>query len=261
MIGVTGTKGKSTTAALAAHLARAAGVDAELAGNIGVPRSTCSTPTRRALAVVELSSYQIADLAVGPEVARRHEPLRRARRLARLRAAPTARTSCGSCGAARRARGGAARARQPELDRARRRGRRGACSARRRAGTSRAEADRARRASLRAREPATLPLPGEHNALNLCAALAGARGGRRRDPPTCPRRSRASARCRTACRPSLERDGVTWVDDSISTTPESALAALASFPARRARAARRRPGPRAGLRRARRRARRAAARA
>jgi UDP-N-acetylmuramoylalanine--D-glutamate ligase len=30
----------------------------------------------------------------------------------------------------------------------------------------------------------------------------------------------------------LERDGVTWVDDSISTTPESALAALASFPGR-----------------------------
>jgi UDP-N-acetylmuramoylalanine--D-glutamate ligase len=29
-----------------------------------------------------------------------------------------------------------------------------------------------------------------------------------------------------------ERDGVTWVDDSISTTPESTVAALASFPGR-----------------------------
>jgi UDP-N-acetylmuramoylalanine--D-glutamate ligase len=29
-----------------------------------------------------------------------------------------------------------------------------------------------------------------------------------------------------------ERDGVTWVDDSISTTPESTIAALASFPGR-----------------------------
>ena len=37
MIGVTGTKGKSTTAALAFHLARAAGATAQLAGNIGVP--------------------------------------------------------------------------------------------------------------------------------------------------------------------------------------------------------------------------------
>ena len=37
VIGVTGTKGKSTTAALACHLARAAGRTAQLAGNIGVP--------------------------------------------------------------------------------------------------------------------------------------------------------------------------------------------------------------------------------
>ena len=37
VIGVTGTKGKSTTAALARHLARAAGRTAQLAGNIGVP--------------------------------------------------------------------------------------------------------------------------------------------------------------------------------------------------------------------------------
>src|SRR5262249_35032083 len=37
VLGVTGTKGKSTTAALAAHLAGSAGVEASLAGNIGVP--------------------------------------------------------------------------------------------------------------------------------------------------------------------------------------------------------------------------------
>src|SRR5207248_3237302 len=37
VIGVTGTKGKSTTAALIFHLARAGGRAAQLAGNIGVP--------------------------------------------------------------------------------------------------------------------------------------------------------------------------------------------------------------------------------
>ena len=37
VIGVTGTKGKSSTAALTAHLARAAGRTAHLAGNIGIP--------------------------------------------------------------------------------------------------------------------------------------------------------------------------------------------------------------------------------
>ncbi len=66
---VTGTKGKSTTAALVHHLARAAGEDAELAGNIGRPALELLDANPGALAVVELSSYQIADLAAGPEVA------------------------------------------------------------------------------------------------------------------------------------------------------------------------------------------------
>src|SRR6185312_8241527 len=75
-----------------------------------------------------------------------------------------------------------------------------------------------------------LPLAGEHNALNLCAALCGleafgvspplqaALAGFRQLPH----------RLQTV----LERDGTAWVDDSISTTPESTLAALASFPGR-----------------------------
>ena len=73
-----------------------------------------------------------------------------------------------------------------------------------------------------------LPLRGEHNALNLCAALTaleavgvsapqlpGALQGLR----TLPHRLEIVG----------ERDGTLWVDDSISTTPESTLAALQSF--------------------------------
>ena len=69
VIAVTGTKGKSTTAALLAHLARASGQAVALAGNIGVPALDLLDRPPTETAVVELSSYQIADLEIGPEVA------------------------------------------------------------------------------------------------------------------------------------------------------------------------------------------------
>jgi UDP-N-acetylmuramoylalanine-D-glutamate ligase len=69
VIGVTGTKGKSTTAALAHHLALAAGEPAQLAGNIGRPALELLDADPGELAIVELSSYHVADLALGPEVA------------------------------------------------------------------------------------------------------------------------------------------------------------------------------------------------
>jgi UDP-N-acetylmuramoyl-L-alanine---L-glutamate ligase len=69
VIGVTGTKGKSTTAALVSHLARAAGKTVRLAGNIGVPALDLLDAERAQVTVVELSSFHIADLRMGPEVA------------------------------------------------------------------------------------------------------------------------------------------------------------------------------------------------
>ncbi len=69
VIGVTGTKGKSTTAALAFHLARASGHSAQLAGNIGVPALDLLDREPAEVTVLELSSFQIADLESGPEVA------------------------------------------------------------------------------------------------------------------------------------------------------------------------------------------------
>ena len=66
-VAITGTNGKSTTTALIAHLATAAGMDAQLGGNIGTailslapPRASDAQPVR--VHVVECSSYQI-DLA------------------------------------------------------------------------------------------------------------------------------------------------------------------------------------------------------
>ncbi|AKS42389.1 UDP-N-acetylmuramoyl-L-alanine--D-glutamate ligase [Wenzhouxiangella marina] len=61
VIGVTGSKGKSTTASLLAHLLRAESDSVVLAGNIGLPLLD-QLDTTASLVVAELSSYQLADL-------------------------------------------------------------------------------------------------------------------------------------------------------------------------------------------------------
>jgi UDP-N-acetylmuramoyl-L-alanine---L-glutamate ligase len=61
LVAVTGTKGKSTTAAMTAHVLRAVGVDVALCGNIGrTPLTGVDGPEQTV--VIELSSYQLADL-------------------------------------------------------------------------------------------------------------------------------------------------------------------------------------------------------
>ena len=57
---VTGTKGKSTTTALIAHILRGVGWNAVAAGNIGVPVTELPCDGLDA-AVIEVSSYQAAD--------------------------------------------------------------------------------------------------------------------------------------------------------------------------------------------------------
>ncbi len=59
-IAVTGTKGKSTTASLIAHILNRLGRKVALAGNIGVPVTEIG---RVDYAVIEVSSYQAADFA------------------------------------------------------------------------------------------------------------------------------------------------------------------------------------------------------
>ncbi len=66
VIGVTGTKGKSTTATLIAAVLRGAGHEVQVAGNIGVP----VTEVRDAgYVVVEVSSYQASDCTTSPAIA------------------------------------------------------------------------------------------------------------------------------------------------------------------------------------------------
>lgn len=65
-IGVTGTKGKSTTASLIADLLRSGGVDVALAGNIGASILDVDPSPEDRVTVLEVSSYQAADVTVSP---------------------------------------------------------------------------------------------------------------------------------------------------------------------------------------------------
>ena len=61
VIGVTGTKGKSTTASLLHHCLKTLGVQSVLGGNIGVPLIDL-IDEEKSVIIAELSSYQTADL-------------------------------------------------------------------------------------------------------------------------------------------------------------------------------------------------------
>jgi UDP-N-acetylmuramoylalanine--D-glutamate ligase len=230
VIGVTGTKGKSTTAALAFHLARAAGRTAQLAGNIGVPALDLLDEEPVEVTVLELSSYQTADLETGPEVAlvtnlfKEHtdwhgsEQAYRAEKL-RILELPGVLV-------------GVINARDERLIATGEEIARGGVEVRRfgsPGGWDAVAGGVGLKGELVVASP-DLPLLGEHNALNLCAALSAleALGVAPPLPASLDGFQPLSHRLETVA----EREGVLWVNDSISTTPESALAALASFPAR-----------------------------
>lgn len=68
LIIVTGTKGKSTTTSLIAHLLRGCGKKAELIGNIGLPALECFDEQDVDFWVMELSSYQATGLQCSASV-------------------------------------------------------------------------------------------------------------------------------------------------------------------------------------------------
>ena len=231
VIGVTGTKGKSTTAALVFHLARAAGRTAALAGNIGAPALDLLDAEPAQVTVVELSSFHIADMQTGPQVAlvtnvfaehadwHGSQERYRADKL-RILDLPGVRVRV-------------LNGRDAQLMTAAATATDGALQTRvfgvpegwdvQRAGI--AHGGRQVVAS------AELPLLGEHNALNVCAALTALEAFGVA-PPALPRSLEGFSALAHRLETVAERDGVLWVNDSISTTPESTLAALASFPGR-----------------------------
>ncbi len=70
IVGITGTKGKGTTASLIYHMLQAAGQKAELIGNIGIPAlSILDRITKNVIVVYEISSFQLLEVTRSPRIA------------------------------------------------------------------------------------------------------------------------------------------------------------------------------------------------
>jgi UDP-N-acetylmuramoylalanine--D-glutamate ligase len=220
VVAVTGTKGKSTTTALIAHLARASRVPTALAGNIGLPLLDLDGQ-HADLWAIELSSFQTGEagrLELGVVVSLAEEHLdwhgTREHYVAdKLKLADVSRTLLVD-------------AQTPLLME------RTAAHPRRRtfgdASGWRAADGWIMRGNERVFDLASLPLHGAHNAHNACAALAAIE--------LLGFDAHAAAPSLAAFKPLPHRltplgirDGVEWIDDSISTTPDAALAALESL--------------------------------
>jgi UDP-N-acetylmuramoylalanine--D-glutamate ligase len=198
VIGVTGTKGKSTTATVIAHLL-AQIRPTELAGNIGRPVIELLDIDPDTWVVCELSSYQIADLDTGPEVAvltnlsREHtdwhgsEERYRADKL-RLFGLPGVRAAVRPLG------------------------------------------DRGSWPLVVA--PEQIPLRGRHNAENVAVAVAAIEAAGFTVPPLPESLAGIKPLAHRLQTVHTDARGVEWVNDSISTTPASTLAALEAFAGR-----------------------------
>lgn len=220
VIAVTGTKGKSTTSALIAHLARALGVRSALAGNIGLPLLEL-LDQRADLWVIELSSFQTGEagpLELGVITSLYEEHLdwhgSRERYVAdKLKLADAARTLL-------------VNGLQPGLLE-----RTAAHPHRLLFGTPEGWHVRdgaIRRGGQAVFDTAALAAPGLHNALNACAALAALEAIGMDALAAAP----ALAHFRPLphrLQPLGAHDGWHWVNDSISTTPLATLAALESL--------------------------------
>lgn len=69
LIGITGTKGKSTTSALLAKVLLEAGKPARFVGNVGAPMLNELDAPNETIFVIELSSYMLEDIETGPDIA------------------------------------------------------------------------------------------------------------------------------------------------------------------------------------------------
>lgn len=229
---VTGTKGKSTTTSLLAHLLRASGRRTALVGNIGVPLLEVLDPQPAPEAwAIELSSYQTGDVAASgahPDVAvvlnlfPEHLDWHgsEARYIEdKLKLVTEAHPRIAVLNAA-----------DPRL---------AALSLRgseirwfNRADGWHLREDDLYRGDVFVMDTRPLPLPGRHNRGNLCAVLTALEAAGIDALPLAPH-TQSFRPLPNRLQAMGARDGITWVNDSISTTPHATLAALDCFAGRR----------------------------
>lgn len=220
VVAVTGTKGKSTTTALLAHLARALGIRTALAGNIGLPLlELLDQPAE--LWAVELSSFQTGEagaLELGVITSLYEEHLdwhgSRERYVAdKLKLADAARQLLVNAEQASLLEKTAAHPHRILFGQ--------------RDGWHVAEG------FIRRGEEAVfalnqLSVPGLHNALNACAALAALEAMGFDAVVAAPSLS-GFRPLPHRLQPLGESGGLQWINDSISTTPQATIAALDSL--------------------------------
>lgn len=220
---VTGTKGKSTTSSLLAHLLRAAGLRTALAGNIGLPLLELIDESADAWAI-ELSSYQTRDVAASgarPQVAivtnlfPEHLDWHgsEARYIEdKLALVTEARPHVAVLNAADQ-RLAALQLPDSEI---------------RWYGDSRGwhlRGDALHRGDALVMDTSVLPLPGRHNRSNLCAVLTALEAFGL-DAMVLAPHAAGFRPLPNRLQPVGTRDGILYVNDSISTTPHATLAAL-----------------------------------
>jgi UDP-N-acetylmuramoyl-L-alanine---L-glutamate ligase len=223
VVAVTGTKGKSTTTALLAHLARNLGVRTALAGNIGMPMLEL-LDQQAELWAIELSSFQTGEagpVALGVITSLYEEHLdwhgsRETYIEDKLKLVDVSKQLL-------------VNALQPFLlERTAKHPHRIVFGDA--AGWHVAHGF-IRRGTESVFDVAKLSVPGEHNALNACAALAALEAMGFDAVAAAP--SLATFRpLPHRLQPMGEQGGVAWINDSISTTPQATLAALASLQGR-----------------------------
>ncbi|NII74173.1 UDP-N-acetylmuramoylalanine--D-glutamate ligase [Dyella sp. SG562] len=220
VVAVTGTKGKSTTTALLAHLSRALGVRTALAGNIGMPLLELLGQSAE-LWAIELSSFQTGEagpLALGVITSLYEEHLdwhgSRERYVAdKLKLADVSQhllVNALQASLLEKTAGHRARLLFGEAQ-----------------GWHVANGF-IRRGNADIFEAKRLAAPGAHNALNACAALAALEAMGYDAVAAAPALA-SFVPLPHRLQPLGERDGVLWVNDSISTTPLATLAALESL--------------------------------
>ena len=217
VVGITGTNGKSTTTALVHHLLDTAGIPARMGGNIGLPILAQEPLPEGGVYVLELSSYQIdltqtldSDVAVLLNITPDHldryagfeaYAASKARLFAMQSAAHDAIIGIGDAPSAAIARSLSAKAEHLTKIAP------GVCM------------DQSRWPSLQ----------GPHNAQNALAAIAVARA-LGVDEKTIDRGLETFSGLPHRMERIATLDGVTFIDDSKATNPESAAPALAAFP-------------------------------